>query len=306
MKKVVIITGGYSSEHNISLKSARTVEIELKNLGYSVSILKIEKSGFDYRSIKSAMFDCAFIALHGPPAEDGDIQKYLDKIKLPYTCSGSNISAITFNKYECNLVLNKLGLRCPKSISVNNESKIDCQLIEKEFSYPLIVKPNRSGSSYGVSKVSDMMQLKVAIKLAFEHDNHIMFEEFIDGTEVSCGVYYNNAVTSLPVTEIVTDNEFFDYEAKYEGKSNEITPARIDKNIYSKIKNLTEKIYSELNLKGICRVDYIIKNNLPYIIEINTVPGLSKESIIPKQLKCMNISLSEIFKISIENATFNE
>ena len=306
MKKVVIITGGYSSEHNISLKSARTVETELRNLDYSVSILKIEKSGFDYRSIKTAMFDCAFIALHGPPAEDGDIQKYLDKIKLPYTCSGSNISAITFNKYECNLVLNKLGLRCPKSISVNNESKIDFQLIEKEFSYPLIVKPNRSGSSYGVSKVSDMMQLKVAIKLAFEHDNHIMFEEFIDGTEVSCGVYYNNAVTSLPVTEIVTDNEFFDYEAKYEGKSNEITPARIDKNIYSKIKNLTEKIYSELNLKGICRVDYIIKNNLPYVIEINTVPGLSKESIIPKQLKCMNISLSEIFKISIENATFNE
>ena len=133
MKKVVIITGGYSSEHNISLKSARTVETELKNLGYSVSILKIEKSGFDYRSIKSAMFDCAFIALHGPPAEDGDIQKHLDKIKLPYTCSGSNISAITFNKYECNLVLDKLGLRCPKSISVNNESKIDCQLIEKEF-----------------------------------------------------------------------------------------------------------------------------------------------------------------------------
>ena len=141
MKKVVIITGGYSSEHNISLKSARTVEIELKNLGYSVSILKIEKSGFDYRSIRSAMFDCAFIALHGPPAEDGDIQKHLDKIKLPYTCSGSTISAITFNKYECNLLLNKLGLRCPKSISVNNESKIDYQFIEKEFSYPLIVKP---------------------------------------------------------------------------------------------------------------------------------------------------------------------
>ena len=200
MKKVVIITGGYSSEHNISLKSARTVEIELKNLGYSVSILKIEKSGFDYRSIKSAMFDCAFIALHGPPAEDGDIQKHLDKIKLPYTCSGSNISAITFNKYECNLVLNKLGLRCPKSISINNESKIDCQLIEKEFSYPLIVKPNRSGSSYGVSKVSDMMQLKVAIKLAFEHDNHIMFEEFIDGTEVSCGVFYNK----VPAPRITT------------------------------------------------------------------------------------------------------
>lgn len=306
MKKVVIITGGYSSEHNISLKSARTVEIELKNLGYLVSILKINKSGFDYNSIKSAMFDCAFIALHGPPAEDGDIQKHLDKIKLPYTCSGSNISAITFNKYECNLLLNKLGLRCPKSISVSNVSKIDYQFIEKEFSYPLIVKPNRSGSSYGVSKVIDIMQLKVAIKLAFEHDSHIMFEEFIDGTEVSCGVYYNNAVTSLPVTEIVTDNEFFDYEAKYEGKSNEITPARIDKNTYSKIKNLTEKIYSELNLKGICRVDYIIKNNLPYIIEINTVPGLSNESIIPKQLKCMNISLSEIFKISIENATFNE
>ncbi|MBH07624.1 MAG: D-alanine--D-alanine ligase A [Flavobacteriales bacterium] len=306
MEKVVIITGGYSSEHNISLQSAQTVEIELKNLGYSVSILKIEKSAFDYRSIKTAMFDCAFIALHGPPAEDGDIQKYLDKIKLPYTCSGSNISSITFNKYECNLMLKKLGLRCPKSISVSDESNIDYQSVEKEFSYPLIVKPNRSGSSYGVSKVINMMQLKVAIKLAFEHDNHIMFEEFIDGTEVSCGVYYNNAVTSLPVTEIVTDNEFFDYEAKYEGKSNEITPARINQKIYSKIKNLTEKIYSELNLKGICRVDYIIKNNLPYIIEINTVPGLSNESIIPKQLKGMNISLSEIFKISIENATFNE
>ena len=306
MKKVVIITGGYSSEHNISLKSAQTVETELKNLGYSVSILKIEKSGFDYHSIKSSLYDCAFIALHGPPAEDGSIQKHLDKIKLPYTCSGSNISLTTFNKYECNSVLKKLGFRCPKSISFSCESKIDFQFIEKEFSFPLIVKPNSSGSSYGVSKVSDIIELKSAIKLAFEHDNQIMFEEFISGTEVSCGVYYNNAVVSLPITEIVTDNDFFDYEAKYEGKSNEITPARINKKIYTKIKKLTEKIYSKLNLKGICRVDYIIKNNLAYIIEINTVPGLSKESIIPKQLKCINMSLSEIFKISIENANFNE
>ena len=306
MKKVVIITGGYSSEHNISLQSAQTVETNLKNLGYTVSILKIEKSGFDYRSIKTAMFDCAFIALHGPPAEDGDIQKHLDKIKLPYTCSDSNISSVTFNKYECNSMLKKLGFKCPKSISISNESKIDYQFIEKKISYPLIVKPNRSGSSYGVSKVNDVMQLRVAIKLAFKYDNRIMFEEYINGTEVSCGVYYSNEVTSLPVTEIVADNEFFDYEAKYEGKSNEITPARIDKKIYREIQKLSEKMYSELNLKGICRFDYIIKNNLPYIIEINTVPGLSKKSIIPKQLKCMNISLSEIFKISIENATFNE
>ena len=306
MKKVVIITGGYSSEYNISIKSAQTAETEIKKLGYKVSILKIEKPGFNYRSIKSSQFDCAFIALHGPPAEDGDIQKYLDKIKLPYTCSGSNISSITFNKYECNLVLKKLGLRCPKSISVSNKSKIDPKFIEKEFSYPLIIKPNRSGSSFGVSKVNDIIELNRAINLAFKYDNIIMFEEFIEGKEVSCGVYYNERVISLPITEIITENDFFDYEAKYEGKSNEITPARIDKKIYVETKKLTEKIYSELNLKGICRIDYIIKNNLPYIIEINTVPGLSKESIIPKQLKCMNISLSEIFKISIENATFNE
>tara|TARA_A100001035_G_scaffold145187_1_gene114172 strand:+ start:344 stop:1264 length:921 start_codon:yes stop_codon:yes gene_type:complete len=306
MKKVVIITGGYSSEHNISLNSAQAVETELKNLGYSVSILKIEKSGFDYHSIKSSLYDCAFIALHGPPAEDGNIQKHLDKIKLPYTCSGSNISSITFDKYKCNSVLKKLGFRCPKSISFTHENRIDFHFIEKEFSFPLIVKPNRSGSSYGVSKVIDKTELKSAIKRAFKHDNLIMFEEFIKGTEVSCGVYYDNAVVSLPITEIVTDNDFFDYEAKYEGKSNEITPARINKKIYSEIKNLTEKIYSELNLKGICRIDYIIRNNLAYIIEINTVPGLSKESIIPKQLKCINMPLSEIFKISLENANFNE
>ena len=175
------------------------------------------------------------------------------------------------------------------------------KIIDK-LGLPCFVKPNGAGSSYGISKVTKIADLSKAIKNAFSHDDKVIIESFINGTEVSCGVYLDgNQVNSLPITEIVSENDFFDYEAKYEGKSQEITPARISRQLTSEIQKTTVNIYTKMKLSGICRIDFIIQNGKPYVIEINTIPGLSEESIIPKQLKVANISLSEIFDLCLIN-----
>ena len=167
---------------------------------------------------------------------------------------------------------------------------------------PCFVKPNGSGSSYGISKVNKKQDLVKAISKAFEHDNKVIVESFIEGKEISCGVYFDgNNIIALPITEIISENEFFDYDAKYNGKSQEITPARISKQLTLEIKKTTIDIYKKMTLSGICRIDYILEKDKPYIIEINTIPGLSEESIIPKQLKVANITLSEIFNLSLNN-----
>ena len=178
----------------------------------------------------------------------------------------------------------------------------ETEIIDK-VGLPCFVKPNGAGSSYGISKVTQKADLSKALKDAFLHDHKVIIESFIDGTEVSCGVYFDGKqANALPITEIVSENDFFDYEAKYEGKSQEITPARISNQLTSEIQTTTIDIYKKMNLSGICRVDFIIQNNKQYILEINTIPGLSEESIIPKQLKVANISLSEIFDLLLRNS----
>ncbi len=319
MKNIAILTGGDSAEYRISIQSANTVLehlnpklfkgyiVHLKDGKFSVLIndetLKINEVDFSFNYNKEHIkFNSVFMALHGPPAENGDIQPYFDNLNIPYTSCNAEVSALTFNKYECNNKLRDLGFNCAASYSYKKGTIIDTDLILKKVGLPCFVKPNGSGSSFGVSKVTQNEALIEAINNALIHDDTVLIEQFIDGIEVSCGVYYNNKeVKALPITEIVTENDFFDFEAKYEGKSEEITPARISASLTSSIQNTTKDIYKKMQLSGTCRIDYIIMNDQAYIIEINTIPGLSEESIIPKQIKAANLKLSEIFELCLLN-----
>jgi D-alanine-D-alanine ligase len=237
------------------------------------------------------------MALHGSPAENGLIQPYFDNLNIPYTSCNAKVSALTFNKYECNKKLKELGFNCATSFLYKKENNIVEQEIIECVKLPCFVKPNGAGSSFGISKVKKKEDLTKAINSALQHDNKVLIEQFIDGIEISCGVYTNkNNTQALPITEIVTENEFFDYQAKYEGKSQEITPARISKKLTIEVQKLTTDIYKAMELSGICRIDYIIMNEKPYIIEINTIPGFTEESIIPQQVKSANLKLSLIFE----------
>ena len=319
MENIAILTGGDSAEYNISLLSANTVLKNLNKLKYRAFIvhlkenkfqvllnenkITIDKSEFSFQldGVK-IFFNKVFMALHGPPAENGLIQDYFDKLRIPYTSCNSSISALTFDKYECNKKLTELEFDCAKSIILNSDDLIDEKEIIASIKLPCFVKPNGAGSSFGVSKVNTKKELLPAINNAFKHDKKVLIESFIDGTEISCGVYFDGTkINALPITEIVTENEFFDYEAKYDGKADEITPARISKSLTVAVQKTTIDIYKKIKLSGICRIDYIIMNNKPFIIEINTIPGLSRKSIIPQQLIAAKISLSKVFDLCLNN-----
>ena len=314
MKNIAILTGGDSAEYDISILSANTVLkhlnpelfkayiIHLKNDKFTVLIkeikIDVDKSNFTFKvKNKRIFFDAIFMALHGSPAENGLIQPYFDNLNIPYTSCNAKVSALTFNKYECNKKLKELGFNCATSFLYKKENNIVEQEIIDYVKLPCFVKPNGSGSSFGISKVKKKEDLTKAINSALQHDNKVLIEQFIDGIEISCGVCTNkNNTQALPITEIVTENEFFDYQAKYEGKSQEITPARISKKLTIEVQKLTTDIYKAMELSGICRIDYIIMNEKPYIIEINTIPGFTEESIIPQQVKSANLKLSVIFE----------
>jgi D-alanine-D-alanine ligase len=314
MKNIAILTGGDSAEYDISILSANTVLqhlnselfkgyiIHLKNDKFTAFIkeikIDVDKSNFTFEvENKRISFDAIFMALHGSPAENGLIQPYFDNLNIPYTSSNAKVSALTFNKYECNKKLKELGFNSATSFLYKKENNIVEQEIINRVKLPCFVKPNGAGSSFGISKVKKKEDLTKAINSALQHDNKVLIEQFIDGIEISCGVYTNkNNTQALPITEIVTENEFFDYQAKYEGKSQEITPARISKKLTIEVQKLTTDIYKAMELSGICRIDYIIMNEKPYIIEINTIPGFTEESIIPQQVKSANLKLSVIFE----------
>ena len=317
MKNVAIITGGDSKEFDISLKSAETVFKNIDREKYNPYLILIKNDKWEIKiedklhdidsSLKAKVhgkelnFKLVFMALHGPPAENGELQISLEKNNIKYTCCDSKTSKLTFDKFRCNQLLTK-NYFIANSILISKDEAINIQEIETNFNLPLIVKPNQAGSSNGISLVKNYKEIFDAIKLASVHDNEVIIEEYIKGTEVSCGILkIKDQINLLPITEIVSENDFFDYDAKYNNKSEEITPARITKNETKLIHQTTEKIYKELGLKGICRIDFIIKNSKPFVIEINTIPGLSEKSIIPKQLKAAGYNLKEVFSICLEN-----
>lgn len=311
MEHIAILCGGNSVERNISLLSANTVFkylnrtkyipiiIDIKDEQFVCSSGTINKENFslviDRKKIK---FKKVFIVVHGPPAENGIIQNYFDKLNIKYTCCNSDVSNITFDKFRCNKKLVELGFSCAKSLLVNKNFSIN--YILENIKIPVFIKPNRSGSSYGISKVLQKNEISNAIYKASKYDCEIIVEEEVKGSEISCGVYkIKDKIIALPITEIISDNIFFDYEAKYEGKSKEITPARINDLLTEKIQNISKSVYSKMNLSGVCRIDFILEKDKVFIIEINTIPGMSKNSIIPQQIAAANINFSDFLDICL-------
>jgi len=319
-KRIAVAMGGFSSEFQISLNSGNVVYESLDKSKYEVFRVHILKEGWFYvndndekfpinkhdfsfeKNGEVIRFDAVFNTIHGTPGEDGYLQAYFKLINLPQTSCEYYPAALSFNKRDCLSVLKNFGIHCANSHFINQGHPIDSTEIIKKTGLPCFVKPNRAGSSFGVSKVHTLEELLPAIEKAFTEDSEIIIETALVGTEVQVGVYNNgNEIIALPPTEIVTENEFFDYAAKYLGESEEITPARISDEETEMLQQEAIRIYRLLNMKGITRSDFIIQDGKPYFLEINTNPGLSKESIVPKQVRETGMNLTEFFDILIRN-----
>ena len=319
MKNIAIVMGGYSSEYQISLKSGNVVFNNLdcsKFKGYCIHIFKdkwvyvdqnsaefpINKNDFSVE-IKSqkVTFDAVFNAIHGTPGEDGLLQAYFELLNIKQTSCDYYQAALTFNKRDLLSVLKPYGIPSATSYYLNLGDTINTNEIINKVGLPCFVKPNKSGSSFGISKVKTIEEFLPAIENAYKEDTEIIIESFLNGTEVSVGVFnYKGVTTVLPITEIVSENDFFDYEAKYLGKSQEITPARISPEMTIKVSEMAKKAYDVLKMKGFSRSEFILVNNEPFMLEMNTIPGLTEESLIPQQAKCAGISLQDLFTNAIE------
>ncbi|MDT0557114.1 D-alanine--D-alanine ligase [Ichthyenterobacterium sp. W332] len=320
-KNIAIIMGGYSSEFKISLKSGNVVYETLDKLLYNtyrIHIFKdkwvyvddnntefdIDKHDFSVTiASKKIVFDCVFNAIHGSPGEDGYMQSYFELLQIPHTSCSMYNAALSFNKRDLLSTLKPYGIKMAKSYYLNLGDVINEDAIIAKVGLPCFVKANKAGSSFGISKVSKKEDIQQAVTFAFKEDNEIIIEEFLDGTEVSIGVItYQGETKVLPITEIVSENDFFDYEAKYLGKSQEITPARLSKDLENKANEVAKRVYDILKMTGFSRSEYIFKNGEPHLIEMNTVPGLTKESILPQQAAAAGISLKKLFENAIEEA----
>jgi D-alanine-D-alanine ligase len=320
MRTIAIVAGGDSSEFGISVKSAVSVRSVLSSQ-YNVYIIIIKGENWFWEDQKGRYhsidkndftliiddlkirFDAVFIAIHGSPGENGLLQGYFDMLHIPYSSCGSFCSALTFNKQACKQYLKEFNIPMADAVILRKGSKVDSEKIIERIGLPCFVKPNDSGSSFGVSKVKDKNKLMDAVESAFSESGEILIESFMNGREVACGVVKTKSKSlMLPVTEIISKNEFFDFEAKYTpGKSDEITPANLPRKQIIDIQELSSSIYDILDCKGIVRVDFIIVDGKPWFLEINTVPGMTPESIIPKQAAAAGISLKDLYSMVIED-----
>ena len=314
--------GGYSDEYKVSLKSGQLIfeslDRELYNV-YKVVILKdewyfLDENG-DKKNINKAdfsihlengenlKFDACFNTIHGTPGENGIMQAYWDAVGQKYTGCDFYQSALTFNKKDTLAVLSKYGIPSAKSIYLRNGEEISDDEIVEKLGLPVFVKPNQSGSSLGISKVKGKSELKNAIEFAYKEDDEILIESALNGMEVSVGVLdYQGEVIVLGITEIVPDKEFFDYEAKYEGASQEITPARVDEETRKKVEEISIKAYKSLGMSGFSRSEFIIVDGIPHLLEMNTNPGFSPASILPQQAKIYGISIKDLCGNEVEKA----
>ena len=319
-KNIAIVMGGYSSEAEISLKSGDVVYNSLdanKYALYKVYIFKdrwfvkldtqeykIDKDDFSFvkKDIK-VNFDCVFNAIHGNPGENGALVAYFDLLGIKHTSAPFYQMSLTFNKRDTLSVIKEYGIQTANSYYMHQRDEINTVKIIEKVGLPCFVKPNRSGSSFGISKVYKEENLEDAILKACKEDEEILIESFLDGKEVSVGIIeYQGKIEVLPITEIVSENDFFDYEAKYKGKSKEITPARISEVEKKKIIHTARKVYRVLNMSGFSRSEFILVNGEPYFLEINTVPGMTEESLLPQQAKEASISLTDLFDNAIQMA----
>ena len=318
---VAVVMGGYSDESVISLRSGQLIlnnldrskytlyEVHILRDGWNVMIdgakFPIDKSDFSFshNGVK-VQFDVISNTIHGTPGEDGHLQAYWELLEIPYTGCGFYQSSLTFNKRDTLSVLSKFKIPKAESVYLSKGDVISGEAIVSKLGLPFFVKPNQSGSSLGVSKVNDLTQLDKALDFAFAEDNDILIESFLKGTEVSVGVLnYHGKTTVLGITEIISQNDFFDYEAKYQGKSEEVTPARIDAETERKVRETAAKVYEALGMSGFSRADFIIMDGIPHFIEINTNPGLSPQSIFPQQAQFAQLAMSDLLNNEIELAT---
>lgn len=320
-RKIAIIAGGDSSEHEVSLRSAAGLKTWISEAGYDVTIVilkaqdwhtedgcSIDKNDFSFaRAGVKHTFDFAYITIHGTPGENGILQGYLDMIGLPYSCCGVLAAALTFNKYACNHYLSYFGFHIANSIMLRAGQKWpNAQKIADTLGLPCFIKSNIGGSSFGCTKVKTVEDVYPAIERAFQEGNEVICEAFMQGTEVTCGVYKtNNKAVAFPITEVVTHNEFFDYNAKYKGEVDEITPARIPDTVRDKIQAETLRLYDIIGAQGIIRVDWIITGEKLNLLEVNTTPGMTPTSFIPQQVRAAGLDIKEVLTDIIENKFSN-
>ena len=321
-KSVAVVMGGYSDEYVVSLKSGQLIydslDRDLYNV-YKVVILKdewyflgennqkyaINKGDFSVTTEngETLKFDVCFNIIHGTPGENGILQAYWDAIGQKYTGCDFYQSALTFNKKDTLAVLSKYGIPSAKSVYLRKGEEINTDEIIENLGVPVFVKPNQSGSSLGISKVKEKSELLAATDIAFKEDDEILIESFLDGMEVSVGVIdYKGETIVLGITEIVPQNEFFDYEAKYEGASEEITPARIDDETRIRVEEISKRAYNSLGMSGFSRSEFILMDGIPYMLEMNTNPGFSPASILPQQAKIYGISITDLCGNEVEKA----
>lgn len=313
MKQVGIICGGFSSEYDISVKSATTIRDNFPS-GYAVYLIYMNREGwqmevkgvkydFDAENFQAEVdgkiikIDLAIIYIHGNPGENGKLQAYLEMKGIPYVNSGPLASELSFDKWFCNQFLKGFGIKVADSIYLrSNRETIDEAKIVERLGLPIFVKPCDSGSSYGIARVEKQEDLSSAIDGAFQEGRTVVLEAFLKGTEVTCGVYRSEkGVIALPLTEIVSKNAFFDYQAKYQGFSDEITPARISADLTEKIQAVSREVYDLLQLRSIARIDFMLVGDTPYVIEVNTTPGFSEASLVPQMIAAAGKTISEFW-----------
>jgi D-alanine-D-alanine ligase len=323
-KNIALVTGGDSGEYVISMKSAGMIRENLDKNKYNVFTIlmhhkkwiyideenretAVDKSDFTIRVRgEKLFFDCVFITIHGTPGEDGKLQAYFDLLGIPYNTAGVLASALTFNKFYCNRVVAQLGFDVPGSVKLCGKGDRNAVAIIDKLGLPLFVKPNEGGSSLGMTFVKKQEDLLPAIDLAFKNDKSVLVEEYLDGIELTCGVFqYDGQVKALPVTEIVskTAAKYFDFEAKYTpGAADEITPARISDDLTKRVKDLSVTLYQQLEMFGLVRFDYIFCREKLYFIEVNVTPGMTETSLVPQAAAIEGISNTELFTMLIEEA----
>lgn len=324
-RNIAIVCGGDSSEHDVSMRSAQGLYsffdkerynvyiVDVKDQDWHVTLendetIKIDKNDFSFvRDGKAVVFDYAYITIHGTPGENGIMQGYFDLLHVPYSTSGVLVEAMTFDKYVLNNYLKGFGVNVADSILLRRDDTIDEEAIAARIGMPCFVKPAADGSSFGVSKVKNADQLAPALRVAFMESNEVMVEQFMDGTEISIGVYKTRDKSVVfPATEVVTNNEFFDYDAKYNGQVQEITPARIAPETAKAVAEETSRIYDILHCNGIIRIDYIITkdadgNDKINMLEVNTTPGMTPTSFIPQQVRAAGLDIAQVLTDIVEN-----
>jgi len=322
-KKLALVTGGLSGEAQISYKSAITVGNNLDRDLFDVYKIDINPEGWWYEDVKgerskvnrddfsisengqTIRFDVVLLCIHGTPGEDGKLQGYFDMLQLPYTSCDAATSALTFNKRYTVAVAAFGGVHVAKSMHLFKHTPVAPSQILTELKLPVFVKPNNGGSSIGMSKVNQADELANALEKAFKEDDQVLVEEFISGREFTIGVFKSSGnIQVLPITEIETKNEFFDFEAKYQGKSIETTPANIDADMKAQLESAAKRVYEVLNCRGVVRIDFIYNTELrrPYMLEVNTVPGQSEASVIPQQVRAMGMPLKDFYSAVVAEA----